>query len=102
MRLVLDPEWDVCYIEVTEAESQILKWPPLKSSEEIKADTIAILAGVPPEALPGYKAPEGYQALVDRAYELRKIAWPFEREIAKRRLTTPEIMLCGIEARVVG
>lgn len=98
MRLVLDPEWEVCYIEITKAESKLLEWPPHRTSEEISALAHAVLAGAPN---PYANEPPGFRELIQKAYVIADVAWPYYRRYrANRRADPPECTILGIEARV--
>lgn len=97
MRLVVDREWEVCYIEVTKAEAEVLQWPPWRTSAELAQEAKLVLAGLRPTY---DREPEGYRELATKAHDLAREARPFYQTI--RRAEPPELMLYGIETRIVG
>lgn len=104
MKLVLDPEWEVCYIEITRAEQRLLDWPPRLSPVELSRDVRLLMHGVPPASLSWGTPPDGYKELVDKVHVIHEIAWPyFSRFNHNRRAAWPPdtCFLLGIEARVV-
>lgn len=103
MRLVLDVEWETCYIEVTKAEVDLMRWPSRRTPQEIADETTLFLHGhIAVEDLYGSRKPEGYQVLADRAYALSREAREAGALSWRDASRNDGPMLYGVPARVVG